>query len=89
VRTDLNSGHFSRRPRHDEPVADVLPRLNACPEGRALVFADGHLGGNVSPADTSRALERLRRKMPDNGVLDVDDAAQAALERAIRSHLQH
>jgi len=45
----------------DEPVADVLPRLNACSEGRALVFADGHLVGIVSPADMSRTLERLSR----------------------------
>jgi Zn-dependent protease/predicted transcriptional regulator len=43
----------------DEPVADVLPRLNACSEGRVLVFADGQLAGIVSPADVSRALERL------------------------------
>jgi CBS domain-containing protein len=45
----------------DEPVADVLPRLNACSENRALVFADGHLAGIVSPADISRAVERLSR----------------------------
>jgi Zn-dependent protease/predicted transcriptional regulator len=45
----------------DEPVADVLPRLNACSDNRALVFADGHLAGIVSPADISRALERLSR----------------------------
>jgi Zn-dependent protease len=45
----------------DEPVADVLPRLNACSDNRALVFADGHLDGIVSPADISRALERLSR----------------------------
>jgi Zn-dependent protease/predicted transcriptional regulator len=45
----------------DEPVADVLPRLNACSEGRALVFADGELVGIVSPTDISRALERLSR----------------------------
>ena len=45
----------------DEPLADVLPRLNACSEGRALVFADGHLVGIVSPGDMSRALERLSR----------------------------
>ena len=43
----------------DEPVADVLPRLNACSERRALVFANGDLAGIVSPADISRALERL------------------------------
>jgi len=46
----------------DEPVADVLPRLNACSEDRALVFSDGHLAGIVSPADVSRAVERLGRK---------------------------
>ena len=45
----------------DEPVADVLPRLNECSENRALVFADGHLAGIVSSADISRALERLSR----------------------------
>src|SRR5215813_5810897 len=27
----------------DEPVADVLPRMNACSEGRALVFTGGQL----------------------------------------------
>jgi Zn-dependent protease/CBS domain-containing protein len=43
----------------DEPVADVLPRLNANSENRALVFTDGHLAGIVSPADISRALERF------------------------------
>jgi Zn-dependent protease/predicted transcriptional regulator len=45
----------------DEPVADVLPRLNDCSEGRALVFDDGRLVGIVSPADISHALERLSR----------------------------
>ena len=45
----------------DEPVSDVLPRLNECSERRALVFDDGHLAGIVSPADISRALERLTR----------------------------
>ena len=43
----------------DEPAADVLPRLNACSDGRALVSTDGHLVGIVSPADISRILERL------------------------------
>ena len=45
----------------EEPVSDVLPRLNECSERRALVFDDGHLAGIVSPADISRALERLTR----------------------------
>jgi len=43
----------------DEPVADLLPRLGACSDGRALVFADGQLAGIVAPADISRALERI------------------------------
>jgi Zn-dependent protease len=43
----------------DEPVADVLPRLHGCAEGRALVFADGHLAGIISPVDISRAVERM------------------------------
>ena len=43
----------------DEPVSDVLPRLNECSESRALVFADGHLAGIVTPADISRALQRI------------------------------
>jgi CBS domain-containing protein len=46
----------------DEPVADVLPRLNACSENRALVFDGGKLAGIVSPADVSRAVERLTHR---------------------------
>ena len=45
----------------DEPVADVLPRLTACSEGRVLVFDGGQLAGIVSSADLSRALDRLSR----------------------------
>jgi Zn-dependent protease/predicted transcriptional regulator len=51
----------------DESVADVLPRLNQCSEGRALVFDDGHLAGIVAPADISRALERLTRQPGGRG----------------------
>jgi Zn-dependent protease/CBS domain-containing protein len=43
----------------DEPVSSVLPRLSACSEGRALVFAGGQLVGIVSPSDMSRALQWL------------------------------
>ena len=43
----------------DEPVADVLPRLNGCSDGRALVFDGGRLAGIVAPADISRPLERI------------------------------
>jgi CBS domain-containing protein len=43
----------------DEAVAEVLPRLGACSDRRALVFADGRLAGIVAPADISRPLERI------------------------------
>lgn len=39
-----------------EPVADLLPRLGGCAEGRALVFTDGRLEGIVSLSDVTRAL---------------------------------
>lgn len=42
----------------DEPVADVLARLNGSEAGRALVVEDGALVGILSPVDISRALER-------------------------------
>jgi Zn-dependent protease/predicted transcriptional regulator len=44
----------------DESVADLIPRLTACPEHRALVFRDGHLVGIVSPSDITRVLDRLQ-----------------------------
>jgi Zn-dependent protease/CBS domain-containing protein len=40
-----------------EPVADLLPRLNACADRRALVLQDGRLVGIVTPTDISHALE--------------------------------
>lgn len=45
----------------DEPVGDVLPRLNACSDSRALVFTGDHLAGIISPTDISHAVERLGR----------------------------
>ncbi|WP_428983116.1 site-2 protease family protein [Phytohabitans maris] len=42
----------------DEPVSDLLPRLNGCAEGRALVMSDGHLVGIVSSRDISRTIQR-------------------------------
>jgi Zn-dependent protease/CBS domain-containing protein len=42
--------------RPDEPAADLLPRLTACAEGRALVLSDGVLVGIISPTDINRAL---------------------------------
>ncbi|MET8247664.1 site-2 protease family protein [Streptomyces sp. NPDC005202] len=43
----------------DEPVVDLLPRLEASRERRALVLDDGRLVGIVSLADVSRALAWL------------------------------
>jgi Zn-dependent protease/predicted transcriptional regulator len=51
----------------DESVADVLPRLTQCSEGRALVFDDGHLAGIVAPADINQALGRLTRQSGASG----------------------
>lgn len=44
--------------RPDEPIMEVLPRLEECPDGRALVVGEGHLVGIVSPSDISRAVQR-------------------------------
>jgi Zn-dependent protease len=44
----------------DELVADLLPRLAGCSDGRALVIRDGWLVGVVSPSDITKALELLR-----------------------------
>jgi Zn-dependent protease/predicted transcriptional regulator len=46
----------------DSSADDLLPSLNGCADGRALVFDDGRLAGIVSPSDISRALERLTRR---------------------------
>jgi CBS domain-containing protein len=42
----------------DEPVTDLLPRLNRCADGRALVVSGGQLVGIVSPSDISSAVQR-------------------------------
>jgi CBS-domain-containing membrane protein len=44
----------------DDSVADLLPRLTACADRRALVFSGGRLAGIVSPSDVARMLDRLR-----------------------------
>ncbi|MDR3034532.1 MAG: site-2 protease family protein [Kitasatospora sp.] len=51
----------------DEPATDLLPRLRACSDNRALVFADGRLAGIVTEADVSHALERLSRSRGSSG----------------------
>ncbi len=43
----------------DDSVADLIPRLTACADQRALVFRDGNLVGIVSPSDITRMLDRL------------------------------
>ncbi|MGR6321420.1 site-2 protease family protein [Micromonospora soli] len=49
----------------DEQLTDLLPRLNECADGRALVVTDQRLVGIVSPSDISRAAQRgsLRDQM--------------------------
>jgi Zn-dependent protease len=48
----------------DDSVADLLPRLTACADRRALVFRDGALAGIVSPSDIARMLDRLPATQP-------------------------
>lgn len=43
--------------RPDELLVDLLPRLNDCADGRALVFDDGRLVGIVTPTDVTRILD--------------------------------
>jgi Zn-dependent protease/CBS domain-containing protein len=49
-----------------EQLTELLPRLNQCADGRALVVEDDRLVGIVSPSDVSRALLRgsLRHATP-------------------------
>jgi Zn-dependent protease len=48
----------------DESTADLLPRLVASADHRALVFRDGLLVGIVSPSDITQALNRLGEGRP-------------------------
>jgi Zn-dependent protease/CBS domain-containing protein len=41
----------------DAPLPELIPRLNASADGRALVMQDGQVVGVVSPTDISRAVE--------------------------------
>jgi Zn-dependent protease/CBS domain-containing protein len=43
----------------DEPLSHLLPRLTTCSGGRALVVADQHLVGIVTPADIDRATQAI------------------------------
>ena len=52
--------------RPEEQLTDLLPRLNECTDGRALVVVGDQLVGIVSPSDISRAVQRgsLRQQVP-------------------------
>lgn len=42
----------------DEPLIEVLPRMQGCADGRVLVIDDdGRLIGIVSPTDVARVIE--------------------------------
>ncbi len=46
-----------------DPVADLLARMGASPDGRGLVLSDGRLVGVVSPSDVARFVQlRLLRE---------------------------
>lgn len=42
----------------DDLLAELLPRMSGCSDGRALVVEGGRLVGIVSPTDVARRLER-------------------------------
>ncbi|HVL97735.1 MAG TPA: site-2 protease family protein [Egibacteraceae bacterium] len=50
--------------RPDEPLADLLPRMSAGADGRALVVEDGRVVGIVSPTDVARLLEVAELRSP-------------------------
>lgn len=56
--------------RPDDPLADLLPRMSGCSDGRALVMDDGQLIGLVSPTDVMRRLEvnQLRGLRTDHSI---------------------
>ena len=43
--------------RPDEPLTDLLPRLEGCTDGRAVVLDGGRVVGVVSPSDIARTLQ--------------------------------
>ncbi|WP_084963548.1 site-2 protease family protein [Thermoactinospora rubra] len=46
------------RARPEEPLVDLLPRMNGSPDGRAVVLdGEGRLVGIVTPSDISRAIQ--------------------------------
>jgi CBS domain-containing protein len=53
----------------DEPLADLLGRVSAGEDRRALVLEGGQLVGIVSPADITRALAAADRRGLRTGAL--------------------
>ncbi len=45
------------RAHPEEPVMSLLPRMQGCTDGRAIVVEDGRIVGIVSPTDVARTLE--------------------------------
>jgi Zn-dependent protease/CBS domain-containing protein len=43
--------------RPDEPLTDLLPRLEGCTDGRAVILDQGRVVGVVSPTDIARTLQ--------------------------------
>jgi Zn-dependent protease len=54
----------------DDLLSDLLPRMQGCSDGRALVMDDGQLIGLVSPTDVMRRLEvnQLGRLKADSSI---------------------
>lgn len=48
----------------DEPLADLLPRMWGCADGRVLVVEDGRIVGLVSPTDVMRQMEVAELRSP-------------------------
>jgi Zn-dependent protease/predicted transcriptional regulator len=52
--------------RPDEPLADLLPKMAGCADGRAIVTdSNGAVVGIVSPSDVSRAVQLASLARPD------------------------
>lgn len=60
--------------RPDERLLDLLPRMRACGQGRALVLVDDRLVGVVTTTDVTRAVELATLDRP--AAIDVTDRAQ-------------
>lgn len=58
----------------DERLLDLLPRMNSCGQGRALVLVDDRLVGIVTTADVTRSVELATLDRP--AAIDLTDEAQ-------------